>query len=124
MDSQYVAPGTGELIRHMKSLDETPKVPMRVTPSVFTVSVSEDVRSWLENLEVVFISRGVGTLNDKLRWVRGYIDSSAARFFETLPLVNTWDEFKQHWLRKYTLWGTDLKYRRHFYQVKQETEDV
>ena len=39
-------------------------------------------------------------------------------------MVNTWDEFKQLWLRKYTLWGTDLKYRRHFYQVKQETEDV
>ena len=52
-----------------------------------------------------------------------YIEDSAAIYFDTLPYPPNWEEFKRHWVWKYTLWGSDVKYRRRFHAVKQETED-
>ena len=52
-----------------------------------------------------------------------YLEDTAARYFDTVLYPPTWEEFKRHWLGKYTLWGSDVKYHRRLYAVKQETED-
>ena len=52
-----------------------------------------------------------------------YLEDSAARYFDTLHCTPKWEEFKRHWLHKYTLWGSDVKYRRRYYTIRQETED-
>ena len=52
------------------------------------------------------------------------MEGQSADFFDSLPAVQSWEEFKDSWIKRYTVWGTDLKYRRYFYSVKQEHDDV
>ena len=85
---------------------------------------SEDVQTWIKAAELVFLAKGVGQLDEQLRWVRLYIEDSAARYFDTLPYPGNWEEWKRHWIGKYTLWGSDVKFLRRFYAVKQETEET
>ena len=38
--------------------------------------------------------------------------------------MNTWDQFKELCTAKYTLYSTDVKHRRHFHAIRQESDDV
>ena len=53
-----------------------------------------------------------------------FVEGRAADFFDSLPAVQSWEESKDVWTKRYTVWGTDRKYRRYFYCVKQEHDDV
>ena len=103
---------------------DPPRVQIHLIPLPFNVAPSQDVRSWLKSMEIVFLAKGIITPTDKLRWIRSFVEGQTADFFDSLPAVQSWEEFKDIWIKRYTVWGTDLKYRRYFYSVKQEHDDV
>ena len=84
---------------------------------------SEDIQTCMKAVELVFLAKWVSQLDKQLRLVRLYIEDSAARYFDTLSYPGSWEEWKRHWIGKYTLWGYDVEFRWRFYAVKQETED-
>ena len=79
---------------------------------------------WLHSLEIVFLARGIVSLEDKLCWVVGFTEGPAAQFLATLQNVETWDHFKMLRTAKYTLYSADVKHRRHFHAIRQESDDV
>ena len=83
-----------------------------------------DVSSWLKSMEIVFLVKGIYTPKDKLRWIISFVQWKAADFFDSLPAVQSWEHIEEGCTKRYTVWGTDLKYRRYFYSVKQEHDDV
>ena len=110
-------------MQHLKTIAATVWSNIPVVHTVFHGYPTEDVHTWIESLELVFLAKWVALLDEQLRWVRLYLEYTAVRYFDTLPYPPTWEEFKRHWLGKYTLWGSDIKYRRRFYAVKQDTEN-
>ena len=108
----------------LKNRTDPPRVPLPLLPKPFTGAPSHDVRSWLHSLDTVFFTRGVVSLEDKLYWVVGFVEGPAAPFLATLQDVNTWEQFKELWTAKCTLYSTDVKHRRHFHAIRQESDDV
>ena len=86
------------LIQYLKTAAATIKSNIHVVHTVFHGYPTEDVHTWIESLELVFLAKGVAVLDEQLRWVRLYLEDSAARYFDTLPYPPTWEEFKRHWL--------------------------
>ena len=82
------------------------------------------MRSWFHFLGIVSLARGIVSLEDTLCWVAGFLEGPAAQFLATLQDVNSWDQFKELWTAKYTLYNTDVKHRRHFHAIRQESDDV
>ena len=70
------------------------------------------------------MANGLISLEDKLRWVRPFFDGTAAMYFDTLNITNSWDEWRSQWIERYTIWGTHHKRRRYFRDVRQETENL
>ena len=114
----------GGLLDQLEINPDPPRVQIHLFPLQFKGAPSQDVRSWLKSMEIVFIAKGIITPTDKLRWIRSFVEGQAANFFDSLPAVQSWEEFKDVWIRRYTVWGTDLKYRRYFYSVRQEHDYV
>ena len=108
----------------LKTRTEPPRVPVPLQPSVFTVDPSQDVRSWPQSTEMVFLGTGVSSLADKLRMICAFVEGPAALFLASVPDVDSWEHFKQIWIGLYTLYGTDVKNRLHFHANRQETDDV
>ena len=52
------------------------------------------------------------------------MEGHATDLLDSLHAVQSWEHFKEVWIKRYTLWGTDLKPRRYFYSVIQEHDDV
>ena len=97
-------------MQHLKTTAATVRSNIPVVHTVFHGYPTEDVHTSVEFLELVFLAKGVALLDEQLRWVRLYLEDTAARYIDTLPYPPNWEEFKQHWLWKYTLWGSDVKY--------------
>ena len=108
----------------LKNWTDAPRVPLPLQPKPFTGAPSQDVHSWLHSLESVCPTRGIVSLEDKLCWVVEFTEGPAAQFLATLQNVETWDYFKMLWTAKYTLYSTDVKHRRHFHAIRQESDDV
>ena len=108
----------------LKNRTDAPRVPLPLQPKPFTGTPSQDVQSWLHSLEIVFLTRGIVSLEDKLCWVVGFTEGPAAQFLATLQNVETWDHFKMLWTAKYTLYSTDVKHLRPFHTNRKESDDV
>ena len=109
-------------MQNIKATSATVRSNIHVVPTVFHSYPTEDVHTLVESIELVFLAKCVALLDEQLRWVRLYLEDTAAPYFDTLTYPPNCEEFKRYWLWKYTLWGSDVKYRRRFYAVKQETE--
>ena len=108
----------------LKNRTDARRVPLPLQPKPFTGAPSQDVYSWLHSLEIVFLTRDIVSLEYKLCWVVGFTEGPAAKFLATLQNVETWDHFKMLWTANYTLYSTDVKHRRHFHAIRQESDDV
>ena len=82
------------LLDQLKMHPDTPRVQIPLLPLPFKVATSQDVRSWLKSMEIVFLAKGIYTPTDKLRWILSFADGQAADFFVSLPAVQPWEEFK------------------------------
>ena len=58
------------------------------------------------------------------RMICAFVEGHAALYLASLPDVDPWEHFKQIWIGHYTLYSTDVKNRRHFHAIRQETDDV
>ena len=108
----------------LKTRTDAPRVPLPLQPKLFTGVHSQNVHKWLHSMEIVFLTRGIVSLEDKPCWVIGFTDGPAAQFLTTSQNFETWDHFKMLWTAKYTLYSTDVKHRRHFHAIRQESDDV
>ena len=71
----------------LKNRTDAPRVLLPLQPKPFTGAPSQDVRSWLHSLEIVFLTRGIVSLEDKLCWVVCFTEGPAAQFLATLQNV-------------------------------------
>ena len=62
----------------LKNRTDAPRVPLPLQPIPFTGAHSQDVRSWLHSMEMVFITRGIVSLEDKHCLVVGFTEGPAA----------------------------------------------
>ena len=99
-------------------------MPVPPQPSVFTGDPSQDVRTWLQSTEIVFLGLGVTSLADKIRMICAFVDGPAAIFLASLPDVDSLEHFKQIRIGYYTLYSTDVRNRLHFHAIRQDTDDV
>ena len=114
----------GGLFYKLKNRTDLPSVPLPVQPKPFTGAPSQDMYSWPQSLDIVFLARGIVSLDDKLCCVIGFVEGPAAQFLATLQDVDSWEHFKQLWTAKCSLYSTDVEHRRHLHAIRQETEDV
>ena len=101
----YVAYGIrySIFLEQLKMNPDPPRVPIPLIPLPFKGAPSQDVRSWLKSMEIVFLAKIICTPTDIFRWIRSFVAGQSANFFDSLPAVPSWEEFKDVWIKRYTV---------------------
>ena len=76
-------------MQHLKTTAATVRLNIPVVHTVFRGYPTEDIHTWIESLELVFLAKGVAMLDEQLLWVRLYLEDSASRYFGKLTYPPT-----------------------------------
>ena len=84
-----------------------------------------DVKSWLDAMEVVFLSKHVSSDQEKMIWVRTAPQPGiAVEFFESIQGIPSWENFEEMWTKRFTPYNRQFKFRQRWRETRMKGEDI